>query len=160
VARAPHQLFKCSEQAPPKIAGALRARSRSSGERGIRSGPGAREERSAEPALGAGRLSLNCLRARRLPQSREEQSLVNPTIEDRDAQLDAFDDYVTPLKTGFAGELSGRQVVGHTGLSPFAAVHYIAASMPRPPDGHNANGRKVGAQATHFARVCFVFMNI
>jgi hypothetical protein len=37
------------------------------------------------------------LRARKLAQTREEESLVDPTVEDRDAQLDTLDDHVSAV---------------------------------------------------------------
>jgi hypothetical protein len=70
-------------------------------------------------------------------QTAEEQGLINPTIEDRDAHLDALGDYVPPLQTGLSRKLGGRQVIGHQSSSSFAA--YMTNSMPCRLDGLNAS---------------------
>jgi hypothetical protein len=70
-------------------------------------------------------------------QTAEEQGLINPTVEDRDAQLDALGDYVPPFQSGLSRKLGGRQVIGHRSSSSFAA--YMFNSMPCWLDGLNAS---------------------
>ncbi len=86
-----------------------------------------RRGRAAEPGClppavcGATRLAacdLGRLAAGDLAHAREEEGLVDPTVEDRDAQLDALDDHVAALQARFACELGGRQVIGHRFWSP------------------------------------------
>jgi hypothetical protein len=48
-----------------------------------------------------------------LAQAREEEGLVDPTVEDRDAQLETLHDHVSALQSGLTCKLSGRQVIGH-----------------------------------------------
>jgi hypothetical protein len=48
-----------------------------------------------------------------LAQAREKEGLVDPTVEDRDAQLNALDDYISAFQPGLTGELAGRQVICH-----------------------------------------------
>src|SRR3954449_6704894 len=43
----------------------------------------------------------------------EEEGLVDAALEDRDAQLHALCDDVTPLEPGLASQLGRRQVNGH-----------------------------------------------
>src|SRR5260370_25490519 len=46
-------------------------------------------------------------------EAREEQGLVDPTLEDRDAHLHALRDHFAALKSILARKLGGRQVIGH-----------------------------------------------
>src|ERR1022692_391309 len=68
--------------------------------------------------LGRGWLGFGLGRAGKLAQTREEQRLVDPTVEDRDAQLNALDDHVSSLQASLACELGGRQVIGHRSFPP------------------------------------------
>jgi hypothetical protein len=70
-------------------------------------------------------------------QAAEEQGLINPTVEDRDAHLDALGDYIPPFQSGLSCKLGGRQVIGHRSSSSFAA--YMLDSMPCGLDGLNAS---------------------
>ena len=54
---------------------------------------------------------------RELAQRGEEESLVDTTVEDRDAHLHALRDHLAPLHVDFVGELAGRQVNGHALVS-------------------------------------------
>ena len=51
-------------------------------------------------------------------QAGEEEGLVDPALEDRDAQLHALVDDFAPLEAGLARELGGRQVIGHRTAPP------------------------------------------
>ncbi|HSY38402.1 MAG TPA: hypothetical protein VLA79_02705 [Polyangia bacterium] len=78
-------------------------------------------------------MSLSLRGHRRLTQAGEEKSLVDPTVEDRDAQLATFGDDIAPVQTGFMRQLGGRQVIGHRS-SPFCRslhVHKYATSAGR-----------------------------
>jgi hypothetical protein len=95
--------------------------------------------------LGACRLGLDLgALGGALAETGKEEGLVDPTVEDRDAQLNALDDYIPALHAGFTRELAGRQVIGHRSYSSFA-VHYMSPSMPIVPDGLNAFCRFLGA---------------
>jgi hypothetical protein len=48
--------------------------------------------------LSAGGLGLGLMRSGGLAEAGEEEGLVDPTVEDRDAQLDALHDYVSTLE--------------------------------------------------------------
>jgi hypothetical protein len=50
---------------------------------------------------------------RRVAEAREEEGLVDPALEDRDAQLHALGDHFLALETCLARELRGRQVICH-----------------------------------------------
>src|SRR4051794_31888341 len=58
---------------------------------------------------GGARLS----RVRRLPQAREEQRLVDPSLEDRDAQLHTPGDHLPALQSALPRKLCGREVICH-----------------------------------------------
>src|SRR5450755_208633 len=101
---------------------------------------------SAGRSLGGCGVRLNRLRTGKLTHAREEEGLINPTVEDRDAPFDALDDHIASLQAGFAGQFGGRQVIGHRGVSPLPfAVHCMAPSMPLHSDAHNATGQKAGS---------------
>jgi hypothetical protein len=83
--------------------------------------------------LRAGDLGLRLRGERHLAQAREEKSLVDPTVEDRDAQLATLGDDIAPVQPGFTRQLGGRQVIGHRS-SPFwrsLHAHKYAASSGR-----------------------------
>src|SRR3954447_8323777 len=80
-----------------------------------------------DPAVMAGRRgrprSGRCDRARGwcaalLGQVREEEGLVDPTLEDRHAQLHALLDDLAPFHAGLARELRGREVDCHRYVPP------------------------------------------
>jgi hypothetical protein len=102
-------------------------------------------------------LNLRLRGHRHLAQAREEKSLVDPTVEDRDAQLAAFGDDIAPVQPGFTRQLGGRQVIGHRSSLLFA-VHYMTTSMQRHPDADNPNGRKYVRSAREFPRQLQRFM--
>src|SRR6185437_974537 len=91
--------------------------------------------------LRAGYLRLRLRGHRHLAQAREEKSLVDPTVKDRDAQLATLGDDIAPVQPGFTRQLGGRQVIGHRS-SLLYAVHYMTTSMQRHPDADNPTGRK------------------
>src|SRR5438270_10749966 len=64
-------------------------------------------------------------RAWTLAEAGEAECLVDATVEDRDAQLEALADHVSPLKPGLTCQLGGRQVICHRCSSSFAANAYI-----------------------------------
>src|ERR1700733_830006 len=64
------------------------------------------------PLGGLGLLGL-CRGARDLAQAREEQGLVDPTVEDRNPPLAAFHDHVAALQAGLSCKLGGGEVNGH-----------------------------------------------
>src|SRR5947199_9238017 len=72
-------------------------------------------------------LLLLDVNAHRLPETGEEEGLVDPTVEDRDAQLDALRDYVSALETGLTRKLGWRQANRRRSCSSFACV------ASRPP---------------------------
>src|SRR5829696_9790721 len=51
------------------------------------------------------------------PQRGLEESLVDPSLEDRDVHLDARGEHIAPLHVHLLGKLGGRQVNGHIGHS-------------------------------------------
>src|SRR3954447_2057004 len=84
----------------------------------------------------------------------DEESLVDPAVEDRDAHLHTLRDHLATLHVDFVGELGGRQVYGHSWISsrrfrPRVLSHCADVSMDlvanagkegnRPPA--NAPGR-------------------
>jgi hypothetical protein len=71
------------------------------------------------------RLGLLSRRAWKLAEAGEEESLVDSTVEDRDAQLEALADHVSPLQAGLTCQLGGRQVICHKSASSFSAYIYI-----------------------------------
>jgi hypothetical protein len=89
-----------------------------------------------------------------LPKGRKEQSLVDPTIEDRDAQLNAFDDDIASFETSFARELGGRQMVCHTGVSPLQRFTTWQEVLRLARTGTTSKSTKVGVPSLgllHFA---------
>src|SRR4029079_8129563 len=74
-----------------------------------RRGPGARRRRGVVLRGDGGGLAL--LGA--LADVGEEQGLVDPALEDRDAHLNALCDDFLALEACLARELGGRQVIGH-----------------------------------------------
>src|SRR5947209_1324293 len=76
---------------------------------------------SALCAGGLDLLACRC-RSRTLAEAREEEGLVDATIEDRDTELEAFGDHVTTLESRLSCQLRGRQVIGHRCCSSFAGI--------------------------------------
>src|ERR1044072_2159357 len=64
------------------------------------------------PALGGG-LRLPAGDPGQVLERREEEGLVDASLEDRDAHLHALGDYVAPLETGLARHLGRREVDSH-----------------------------------------------
>jgi len=55
------------------------------------------------------------LRLRHAAQGGLEEGLVDPAVEDRDAELDALADHLLPLHLKLFGKLGRGQVIGHCG---------------------------------------------
>src|SRR5437588_8933713 len=65
-------------------------------------------------ALRVRRLRLLLVRrAWMLAEAGEEECLVDSTVEDRDAQLEALGNHVSPLQPRLTCQLGGRQVICH-----------------------------------------------
>src|SRR5215211_3247960 len=75
-----------------------------------------RRARRGKRALGPRALRGGALGGRgpgALTEGGQEEGLVDPALEDRDAQLHALRDDFLALEAGLACELRGRQVIGH-----------------------------------------------
>jgi hypothetical protein len=60
-----------------------------------------------------------------LAEADEEEGLIDPTVEDRDAQLETLTDHVASPQPRLACQLGGRQVICHESSSSFAAYDYM-----------------------------------
>ena len=90
----------------------------------------AQQRRLARPQAVADRGRAGGCGLRRVHEAGQEQGLVDPALEDRDAQLHALRDDFLALEPGLARELRGRQVIGHR--TPPCAVATSARYTARP----------------------------
>src|SRR5215210_1141112 len=72
-----------------------------------------RAERGEDVRLGSGGGASGLRTPRGLTEVGEEEGLVDPALEDRDAHLHALRDDFLAFEAGLASELGGRQVIRH-----------------------------------------------
>src|ERR1019366_6070450 len=63
----------------------------------------------------------------------QEQGLVDPTFEDRDAHLHALGDHFAAIQASLARELRGRQVIRHRCVPPVIVTTLL---VPLRTDGY------------------------
>src|SRR3954454_18192785 len=83
-------------------------------------------------------------RTDRLADARQEERLVDASLEDRDSQFHALGDDFAPLESGLSCQLGRRQVNGHRSVPPWG-VYSTSTCIARPADILNICGRKSGA---------------
>src|SRR4051794_24663272 len=115
---------------------------------------GARRSRCSDSEVGLGLDGLRARRERRgLAQARQEQRLVDPSLEDRHPEFHALGDHVPALQARFPRELRGREVIRHWAFPPLWELQRFPGTVAFWADGLNVSSTHVLCRARNVRKL-------